>query len=298
LKEMGNFSLDMAGYRIRFESDSGNLKLVPDSRFRNFSWPGSGYDILISVHNCKFSMPESAVKVFDAPYVEEINGIALKKSNKFWSIYKLQNDIYIKTSFPLSPGKKQAVLRLSVREMSWDLWVEKAGEEINPLEYPLDGLVLYYLSVINGDILIHASGVNNSGRGYLFSGVSGKGKTTLAKLWSDTGAQVIHDDRLILHSEGGSYRMLSTPVYQDDEPRVSPVDKIFLLEHGNKNELIPVCGAAAISSVMSNCIQHNWDQEIVARLIGSISFLCRAVQVYKLTFRPDRSVIDEILNNE
>jgi len=46
--------------------------------------------------------------------------------------------------------------------------------------------------------MIHASGVNNAGHGYIFSGVSGKGKSTMAKLWDNSGARVIHDDRLIL----------------------------------------------------------------------------------------------------
>jgi hypothetical protein len=92
--------------------------------------------------------------------------------------------------------------------------------------------------------------------------------------------------------------MFSTPVYSNESPRESPVDKIFLLEHGSRNELIPVSGASAISMVLANCIQHNWDQQIIARLIGSVSFLCRAVPVVRLTFRPDRSIIDEILNNE
>ena len=75
-------------------------------------------------------------------------------------------------------------------------------KEIDPFEYPLDGLILYYLTVINGDIMIHASGVNNAGHGYLFSGVSGKGKSTMAKLWENSGAKVIHDDRLIIRNTG------------------------------------------------------------------------------------------------
>ena len=79
----------------------------------------------------------------------------------------------------------------------------KATEkEIDPFEYPLDGLILYYLTVINGDIMIHASGVNNAGEGYLFSGVSGKGKSTMAKIWDNYGAKVIHDDRLVIRKTG------------------------------------------------------------------------------------------------
>ncbi len=210
----------------------------------------------------------------------------------------IKMNFYIKSVFPLSSLKKTAILKFSLSDRNWDLWLDGAGNETDPLEYPLDGLVLYYLTAINGDIMIHASGVNNLGHGYLFSGVSGKGKTTMAKLWDNSGARVIHDDRLILRNTGNGYMMFSTPVYSNDVPRESPVNKIFLIEHGSRNEHIPVSGASAISMVMANCIQHNWDQNIVARLIGSVSLMCNAIPVVQLHFRPDRNIIDEILENE
>jgi hypothetical protein len=167
------------------------------------------------------------------------------------------------------------------------------------MEYPLDGLILYYLTVIYGDIMIHASGINNAGHGYIFSGVSGKGKTTMAKLWDNSGATVIHDDRLIIRHTGmGGFVMHNTPVYRNDMPHQSPLHKIFLIEHGKKNELIPVRGASCISLLMANCIQHNWNPEIIARLLGSVSIMCSVIPAYRLIFKPDRSVIDLILDYE
>jgi hypothetical protein len=295
---MRSYSLNIAGYRIRLESSEVGPDLVPGERFLRNIYTGTDFDILINVHSGKYKLPENAVKVFDAPYVEEINGISIKKSDKFWSVHKHKNDLFIKSVFPLSSKKKSAVLKFSFLDRNWELWFYGAGNEVDPLEYPLDGLVLYYLTAINGDIMIHASGVNNSGRGYLFSGMSGKGKTTMAKLWDNTGARVIHDDRLILRNIRGAYRMFNTPVYSNDEPKESLLHKIFLIEHGRRNELIPVRGAAAISMVMANCIQHNWDQNIVARLIGSVSLLCTTIPVVRLPFRPDRNIIDDILENE
>ena len=293
-----NYNIDIAGYIIKFECASDGFELVPGVRFQNFICTGNNHDIFITVHSGKFRLPEEAKKVFDAPYVEEINGIRIKKSDKFWSVHKHKNDLFIKSVFPLSSKKKSAVLKFSFLDRNWELWIDGAGKEADPLEYPLDGLVLYYLTAINGDIMIHASGVNNSGRGYIFSGVSGKGKTTMAKLWDNTGARVIHDDRLILRNIRGTYRMFNTPVYSNDEPRESSIDKIFLIEHGSRNEHIPVAGVSAISMVMANCIQHNWDQNIVARLIGSVSLMCTTIPVVRLFFRPDRNIIDDILEND
>ena len=295
---MKSYSLNIAGYIIRFESADDGPDLIPSERFlRNICRDGEP-DVIVNVHAGKFSLPRGAKMVFNAPYVEEINGIAEKKRDRFWSVHKHRNDLYIKTLFPLSAFRKKAVLKYSLSSPEWDLWIDGAGTSTDPMEYPLDGLILYYLTVIKGDILIHASGINHSGRGYLFSGVSGKGKSTMAKLWDSAGAKVIHDDRLIIRSSGSGYKMYNTPVYNNDEPSESPLDKIFLIGHGKTNEIIPVSGASAVSLIMANCIQHNWDPEIVARLLGSVSIMCTSIPAARLLFKPDRSVIDHIAENE
>ncbi|MDQ1296665.1 MAG: hypothetical protein QG611_643 [Bacteroidota bacterium] len=296
---MRSFNLNIAGYRLRFESAEGGPDLVPSERFLRNICSEDDSDVLIKVHTGKYELPKMAEKVFNAPYVEEINGIQVKRTNRFWSVHRYQNDLYIKTVFPLSAKTKKAILKYSLNSKSWDLWIENPVKETDPLEYPLDGLILYYLTVIHGDVMIHASGINNAGHGYIFSGVSGKGKTTMAKLWDNSGAIVIHDDRLIIrHTGSGGFVMHNTPVYRNDIPLQSPLHKIFLIEHGQKNELIPVRGAGCISLVMANCVQHNWNPEIIARLLGSVSIMCSVVPTSRLIFKPDRNVIDLILDNE
>ena len=92
--------------------------------------------------------------------------------------------------------------------------------------------------------------------------------------------------------------MFNTPVYNNDEPRESVINKIFIIEHGPENILRPLKGATAVTQIMANCIQHNWGTDIIARLLGSISIMSAAIPTYKLFFKPDRSVIDLILENE
>jgi hypothetical protein len=295
---MRNYNLNIAGYNIRFESSSDGPELIPSERFlRNIS-NNTGSDVLIRIHSGAYDLPAESERVFHAPYVEEINGLRISNKTNFWSIWKHRSELFIKTIFPLSSSEKNALLKFSLTVREWDLWFDCHDKDIDPLEYPLDGLVLYYLTVIYGDILIHASGINNAGHGYIFSGVSGRGKSTMARLWENSGARVIHDDRLILRKTDGSYRMFNTPVYNNDEPDESVLNKIFIIEHGISNKLLPVKGAKAVSLVMANCIQHNWGQYIIARLLGSISIMCATIPIVKLSFQPDRSIIDYILENE
>lgn len=294
---MKNYNLNIAGYNIRFESLEDGPDLVPSARFLRNIYVDNEHDIRIKVHNGTFILPENAERVFHAPFVEEIHGVPVHHKANFWSVWKNDQHLFIKSVFPLCPDERKAVLVFSLHTKEWDLWLDCQVNEVDPLEYPLDGLVLYYLTVINGDILIHASGVNCNGNGYLFSGVSGKGKTTIAHLWESCGARVIHDDRLILRNTGNVYRMYNTPVYNNDEPKESLLTNLFIIDHGADNSIVPVKGAVAVSLVMANCIQHNWGNEIIAKLLESVSSLCETVPVMKLHFKPDKSIVDLILEN-
>jgi hypothetical protein len=295
---MRKYNINIAGYTISFESADSGPDLIPSQRFLRNICTNCISNLHITVHSDPFDLPSDAERVFHAPLVEEINGILVKNSDNFWSIYKRRSDLYIKTVFPLSAPEKEAILKFSLTTRQWDLYFKGAGDETDPLEYPLDGLILYYLTVIHGDIMIHASGVNHSGHGYIFSGISGKGKSTIAKLWDNAGGKVIHDDRLIIRNIAGTWKMFNTPVYNDDLPSESPLSRIYLIEHGKENKFIPVKGAAAVSLIMANCIQHNWNHEIIARVMGTLSMMCNNIPVVKLSFRPDRSIIDFILDYE
>ena len=244
----------------------------------------------------EYNTHPDAVKVFHAPLIEEMDGILVQNNPNFWSVWKSNSDLFITTILPLSDKEKKAVLKFSLAEKEWNLWIDSGEEEVDPFEYPLDGLILYYLTVINNDIMIHASGVAYDGKGYLFTGISGKGKSTMAYLWDTYGATVIHDDRLIIRKTRDGYRMFNTPVYNNDFPLSSALSKIFVIEHGAKNNVIQLKEASSVSQILANCIQHTWDSAIIGNLLTAISEMCGAIPSYKLHFRPDRSVIDYILS--
>ena len=49
----------------------------------------------------------------------------------------------------------------------------------------------------------------------------------MALLWDNIGAQVIHDDRLIIRNVRGVFRMYNTPVYKNDVPRMPRLTGFF-----------------------------------------------------------------------
>jgi hypothetical protein len=295
---MKSFSVDIAGYKIKFESAADGPELLVSEKLTWFISSFSIPDLLIRVHRGSYDLPVRAQRVFHAPYIEEINGVYIKHKDQFWSVWKSESYLFIKTIFPLLSDGKKGVLRFTAEDNQWDLWIDGEKGATDPFEYPIDALILYYLTVMSGDIFIHASGVEHSGRGYLFSGVSGMGKSTMARIWKNAGSSVIHDDRLIIRNTGSTFRMYNTPLYNYDRPAESEINDVFLIEHGEVNNLVEVNGARSVSMVLSNCIQHDWDPGIVSKLLASVAGLCEMVPVKRLYFRPDVSVIDHILKNE
>ncbi len=323
---MKSYVLNIANYKIRFENPAGDIELIPSERFTGFLSDTDRYDVCIRVFSGEPELPAGAVKVFSAPYVEEINGLRLKKNDKFWSVHKKDDILYILTEFPFSPDNRSGILRFSLENKYWDLFLKgdfgqvpppgqvppRAGQSgpaeetgpasrsvpADPMDYPLDGLILYYLTVMHGDIMIHASGIQFQEKGFIFSGISGRGKTTMAQLWDSNGALVIHDDRLIIRRIRSFYKMFNTPVYRNDEARESPLDAIFIIEHGTENEAIPLKGVKATTSLLSNCIQHNWGETIIRQSLDAAIRICTDIPVYQLRFRPDHSVIDYLLQQE
>ena len=292
---MKSFNLNIADYDIRFISSGPETDLLLKKKYSHFFSCSGNADITIRVFSGVLEPEEKAVRVFHAPYFKETDNIKVKVNDEFWTVYKNKNDILIETILPLGKKNRKASLRMNAGANEWDLYISGADKKKDPLEYPLDGLLLYYLTVRSGDIFIHGSGVSINNRGYLFAGVSGKGKTTIAQLWDEAGALVIHDDRLIIRYINDRFVMYNTPVYNNETPRSSAIDKIFLIDHGTANSIVPTGKSEALSLVMANCIQHLWDPSIIESLTEALSKLTSETDISRLFFKPDKSVISYIM---
>jgi hypothetical protein len=297
---MKDYALKVADYTIRFRSVIGGPDLIPGERFHRNLVDGNGshYDLLIRVHSGPPPESQDLKRVFHAPLIEEVGEGPVRRLENFWSVYKHKSGLLLKTIFPRKNDEIKGALRYSLEEPEWDLYIYGEVDDIDPFEYPLDGLILYYLTVMNGDIFIHGSAVMHNDRGYLFTGVSGSGKTTMAKIWEREGALVIHDDRVIIRKTNEGFTIHNTPIYNDEAPRQAPLSRILLIGHGLQNELMPMRGANALSRIMANCIQHNWSVDLIGQLTGSLYLLTTLVPVAGLWFVPNASVVKYILDHD
>jgi len=140
--------LVIAGKRIRLQSDEG-ISLRPDERFTAFTAAeGSDPELTIEVKPGRASIPAGAAKVFNAPLLEDAPGGPQQSGEPFWEVAADEKATYVMVT--LKEPARFPLLIMPHGKMPWQLFADEPGSEINPLPYPVDGLILYFLTSLKG----------------------------------------------------------------------------------------------------------------------------------------------------
>ncbi|MFC2175581.1 hypothetical protein ACFLR1_01255 [Bacteroidota bacterium] len=222
------------------------------------------------------------------------------EGNRLWKIGRVDAGLRFHVFNSEAPHQLQQVAELNEDLNVWNIYSEpvmEAGEKkIFPLLYPMGPLVMYYLAAKFDAIMIHGSGISDNGDAHIFTGVSGQGKTTMAKLWFDAGAEVLNDDRLIIRKENNGYRVYNTPMFYADKSRSAKLAAIHSIYHAPSNSLTKLNGIEAVSAVMPNLIQHGYSSDLISHHLNFVSEMIGKIPVYKLGFKPDQGIVQKVKN--
>lgn len=172
-------------------------------------------------------------------------------------------------------------------------------QTINP--YSLDSVLRIVHTLLlakRGGFLVHASSAVRNGRAFLFSGISGAGKTTMARL-APPDASVLTDEVSYVTQQDGRYFAVGTPFFGElarvGENLRAPIEAVYLLAKGPQNKIEPIVGSAAVRGLLENILFFARDPEFVKLVFdAAIDFVCR-VPVRRLTFMPDSRVWELIV---
>jgi AAA domain len=172
-----------------------------------------------------------------------------------------------------------------------------AGHRLYPLEYPLDEILITNWLSLGRGVEVHACAVvDQDGRGYLFAGHSGAGKTTMARQWcGQTGVTVLSDDRIILRKIGDRIWMHGTPWHGDEplaSPDCAPLTHGFFLCHASRHALSPVGDAEAVARLFARSFPPFYSASGLDFTLSLLSDIARLVPFAELGFVPDRSLLD------
>lgn len=217
-----------------------------------------------------------------------------------WRLYDSAGNRVVQTHTRRGQVRQVAVLTPDFG--SGDIYVRQFDSDetrsYRPLAYPL-GIVLTINLLAQGHgLLLHACGVNDAGRGYLYLGTGGSGKTTTAHLWaSHTAATVLSDDRVILRERDGRFWICGTPWPGQGgmaEPGCAPLEHVFLLRHDSANRAEPIERAAAAARVLANSFPTYWDANGMTYTLGLLGRLAGSVPCSELGFVPEASAVDYV----
>jgi hypothetical protein len=161
----------------------------------------------------------------------------------------------------------------------------------DPIEYPLDELLVANLLARGRGVELHGCGViDHSGRGHLFVGQSGAGKTTTARMWGDDARTIVSDDRVIVREIDGELRMFGTPWHGEAElasPESAPLAGVYLLTQAQDNELRELPAPVAVARLFGCTFPPFHDAAAIDFTMSMLERIVSRVPVREFRFTLD-----------
>jgi hypothetical protein len=232
-------------------------------------------------------------------------GKRLFDSSSVWTLYADDAGFVFDFSTPVLG--KQPYKRLYVnRDFSEaQLLLNRAcflkAAEVYPLEYPLDELLVTNWLALGRGVEVHGCGfVDDESGGHLFLGHSGAGKSTTSLLWKSLrDVRVLSDDRIILRELANEIWMHGTPWHGEAgfaSPEKVKIRRIFILEHGEKNEILPLSVNRAVGELFARCFPPFHGHGPLNFTLSYLHYIADSVPCYLYRFLPNPSAVEKILD--
>lgn len=285
--------LGIGGLRVRFRSRFRSMRLT-DKRLEGFILKTSGRpDITIDVEVVSALPPRMKPPRFTTIHPDD------NKEN--WCVTPITNGW--RYDCGLKDKEQVVFMNHSLDRGRALILVKKEGGfvwNLNDLVYDfLQVLLIWRLARRGEGLIAHAAALRDlDGRGYLFAGKSGAGKSTMARFWhKNTRADVLNDDRVLLLKKGDGFVMRNPPWHGEMGQYLAPyhkpvkLERIFFLRHGKRNTCETLGFEKAFQRLYPAVFPVFWDGKALKRLVDLCGEIIGSAAVCDLSFVKNRGVI-------
>jgi len=164
----------------------------------------------------------------------------------------------------------------------------------------LQVLLINYLGQRREGIFTHAIGIKDlDGKGLLFAGKSGAGKSTTAKLWhKHSKAMVLNDDRIIVRKKKNRFFIYGSPWhgefsdYLASRIESAPLKSLFFIHHSSKNNAEKIPQIKAFNLLYPALFPTFWDKKCLENITSFSVDLIKKVPCFSFGFVNNKNLID------
>ena len=171
------------------------------------------------------------------------------------------------------------------------------------------GLILTTLRLLtHRGLVLHAMAAELDGQGILCAGVSGRGKSTLARLLDAAGAKVLTDERPVVRqwptpaADAAAPARSAFRVYGSPWPSSAgfardawaPLRRIYFIEHGGASRITPLDPPVALRRLIPVTTVPWQTPDLLDPALGTIGALVAHVPCSLLSFRPEACAVAAI----
>jgi len=148
---------------------------------------------------------------------------------------------------------------------------------------------------LKGCLLVHGSSIIQNNKGYLFLGVSGSGKSTIAEL---SNATILNDEiSLISIEDNGEIFIQGTPFYGDLKQGAnlkSKLEAIYLIQQSNKTHVCEIDSFHQNLALLRNIVCFSREVSEFDIIIKLIDIIIGKVSIKQLFFEKNKNFLEVI----
>lgn len=153
----------------------------------------------------------------------------------------------------------------------------------------------------DGGLLLHAAGLVLDKQGYVFTGASGTGKSTVAELFANQDAVVLSDERVILRRHGTAFFLHGTPWVGSGhyaENSSAPITALFSISHGQEqHSFTRLASSKAATLILQQAFLPHWDRTGLEATLAFLASLTVQIPCRGLSFLNQPDVVDFVCDH-